>query len=95
MRRNIYKWNLHACVPNRHRTTWHYEVCIKQHANVDFWTQAKYSVYCKAVVVKKYSLKASAGGEGGKRSQLQGGHYYPLHAALRPSQGPDGAIGSR
>ena len=70
MRRNIYKWNLHACVPNLHRTTWHYEVCIKQQANVDFWTQAKYSVYCKAVVVKKYSLKASAGGRRGGEASV-------------------------
>ena len=60
----IYIWNLHACVSKRHRTTWHYKVGIKHQANIGFWTQAKSSVYCKSVVVKKYGLKASAGGKG-------------------------------
>ena len=56
-------WNFHACVPSRHRTTWHYEVGIEHQAKCRLLDTSKVQcALCKAVVVKKYSLKASAEG---------------------------------
>ena len=83
--------NIYACVPNRHRTTWYYEVGIKQQANVDFWTQAKYSVYCVSQLLwRSIAWRQAQGGGGGEASVVscREAIITPCTPLWDPAKGP-------